>query len=303
MSHSMRDEAVDWVLRLDAGVSAAEEQDFRAWLARHPDHASHYAQARLLFDHAGAALRLPSPQARRVPVMRRARVLVPLGLAACLALFVGADGVMRVRADAVAGTGERPVLALPDGSKVQLDSRAAIAVDFSHERREVRLLRGRAYFQVLPDTARPFTVSAAGGRTRALGTAFEVALVEDGAGIAVTEHAVAVKVGGRDRTVLHQGQSVAYTPRGFGPVREGDVEAIAAWRQGRLVANNATLGWVAGQLEQYVPGRILIPDAALRERRVSGSFDISDPQAALAVLEGTLGLRALRLGPYLTILR
>jgi transmembrane sensor len=96
---------------------------------------------------------------------------------------------------------------------------------------------------------------------------------------------------------------VVYTPGGFGPVREGDVEAIAAWRQGRLVANNATLGWVAGQLEQYVPGRILIPDAALRERRVSGSFDISDPQAALAVLEGTLGLRALRLGPYLTILR
>jgi len=304
MSHSMRDEAVDWVLRHDAGMTAPEEREFRAWLARHPDHASHYAQARLVFDHAGAALRQPpSPTATPIPVVHRARMLVPLGLAACLALFVVADGPMRLQADAIAGTGERPMVALPDGSKVQLDSRAAIAFDFSRERREVRLLRGRAYFQVVPDTARPFTVSAAGGRTRALGTAFEVALMEDGAGISVAQHAVAIKVGGRDRTVLHAGQSVAYTSQGFGPVRDGDVEAMAIWRQGRLVASNATLGWVAGQLEQYMPGRILIPSAALREKRVSGSFDISDPQAALAVLEGTLGLRALRLGPYLTVLR
>src|SRR3546814_18654449 len=42
--------------------------------------------------------------------------------------------------------------------------------------RHVELLSGRAFFKVAHNPSRPFTVTAAGKRVRAIGTAFEVSM-------------------------------------------------------------------------------------------------------------------------------
>lgn len=295
----MREEAVGWVLRLDAPEATPRDREaFEIWLSHHPDHRLHYDAAALVFRASGQALRQRAPRAAS-----RARIFVPLALVAGVALFFLVGGPLRWQADAIAGAGQQPVVALPDGSRVQLDASAAISFTFDGQRREVRLLRGQAFFQVAPDAARPFVVVAARGETRALGTAFEVGLTDKGAAVAVAEHSVLVQAAGGAEVVLRVGQRVDYADGKLGSVGSVDMQALAAWRQGRLVADNATLGWIAEQLEMRLSGRILIPSESLRERRVSGTFDIRDPAGALGLLERSLGLNAIHLGPLLTVLR
>ncbi len=66
-------------------------------------------------------------------------------------------------------------LRLPDGSTVILNEDSELSYDetFNNEIREVRLT-GEAFFEVVPDSLRPFIVRTGDYKTRVLGTAFNV---------------------------------------------------------------------------------------------------------------------------------
>src|SRR3546814_5876232 len=70
----------------------------------------------------------------------------------------------------------RRVARLPDGSTVEMSGDSAIEVRYSKGRRDIRLMRGQALFEVTHNAARPFIVKAGKGEIRALGTAFDVDL-------------------------------------------------------------------------------------------------------------------------------
>ncbi len=82
---------------------------------------------------------------------------------------------------------------LPDGTIVELNAGAEIAVDFSGPFRRVALLRGEGHFQVAKNPQRPFIVSAAGIEVRAVGTAFSVDRSSGKVDVLVTEGRVAVE--------------------------------------------------------------------------------------------------------------
>jgi transmembrane sensor len=82
---------------------------------------------------------------------------------------------------------------LPDGSIVELKSGAAIAHDYTPERRSVTLLRGEAHFQVAKNPQRPFIVTAGAVAVRAVGTAFSVQFAPTEVEVLVTEGRVAVE--------------------------------------------------------------------------------------------------------------
>ncbi len=66
-------------------------------------------------------------------------------------------------------------ITLPDGSRVTLNraSRLRYAADFDEKTRAVTLT-GEAFFDVNPNSARPFVIAAAGTEVRVLGTSFNV---------------------------------------------------------------------------------------------------------------------------------
>ncbi|QJR02785.1 hypothetical protein HH800_11680 [Sphingobium yanoikuyae] len=74
--------------------------------------------------------------------------------------------------------GGRRNIRLADGSVVELDEGSELATDFSKSRRELRLERGRARFEVAHE-GRPFIVLAGGGSVTARGTVFDVILGRD----------------------------------------------------------------------------------------------------------------------------
>lgn len=74
--------------------------------------------------------------------------------------------------------GGRRNIRLADGSVVELDEGSELSTDFNKSRRELKLERGRARFEVAHE-GRPFIVLAGGGSVTARGTVFDVILGKD----------------------------------------------------------------------------------------------------------------------------
>ena len=70
-------------------------------------------------------------------------------LAACLALYFAPVLKLRLQADHMTSVAELSDVTLEDGSVVHLDAGSAIAIRYGATRREVALLAGRAFFDVV----------------------------------------------------------------------------------------------------------------------------------------------------------
>ncbi|MFC3230983.1 FecR family protein [Marinibaculum pumilum] len=320
--------ARDWVLRLASGdLEAAEMAAFRNWVDGAPAHRSAFERERRFWQRLGGlharseallqeAPAAAPPRQRPVPAGtgRRPgrRALLAGGLAAaCLALLLLFGGQLRLGllSDHRTGVGEQALVTLPDGSVAHLNTDSAIAVDFSAGARQIELLQGEAFFEVRPDPARPFRVIAAGGETRAVGTAFVVRRAADGATITVTEGRVAVTSPRDDAdpaasVLARAGERTAYAEGAAPAVPVARDPAMAApWRRGVIVIDDLPLDAALAEIDRYRPGRILLLDGSDRYDRVSGGFDIDRLDAAIAGLAATHGLTVTAIGPYLLVLR
>lgn len=306
----LRKQAVDWLLQLqDCPDDDALHERFQAWLAADPARSVVYDRARRAIGDASHLLSSDLEFTRKAahkPVARTRTVATAIALlAAGSATFYLMDGPMRLRADILSDVAKPRAVTLSDGSTVNLNAHSAIAIRMHAGERRVTLLRGEAYFEVAADPARPFVVEAGHGTTTALGTAFDVNLTGDHTRIVVTEHAVMVaSLSGDTQTQrVPENHEISYDTQGrLGTVEPADAMATA-WRQGRLVFEDKPLSAVIEEISRYLPGRIVIPQSQLSERRISGSLDLTAPQAALDGFADAIGIRITRLGPYLTVLR
>ncbi len=310
MRKAVQVQAVDWAIRLNDGdLPPDQSHALSRWLAESSDHVAALEEARtLLGDTDAALLSDPGFTKRLLRRPRRGAAMLSFVLALLLggSVFLWADGPTRLRADIVTPVNERSVVTLPDGSRLQLGGKSAIATDFTASERRVILLRGEAYFEVATDPGgRSFIVEAGAVSITVHGTAFGVNLLEDGTEVAVTEHEVSVAPIGATGPALRltRGEAVSYDrSSGMGEVRPFPPDTAAAWRQGRLIFDGQRLASVAEQIFRHLPGRVVVPDSALADRRISGSFDLSDPEAALASFATAFSLRVTRVGSLLTII-
>ncbi|WP_193059945.1 FecR family protein [Halomonas sp. 3A7M] len=162
---------------------------------------------------------------------------------------------------------------------------------------------GRAFFAVAKDAHRPFVVEAASGTATALGTRFSVHEWGGNASVAVEESAVSVTAPDGSSAVLNVGESVSYGPGGMQQIARVDVESDLAMRPGKLIFEDRPLQQVVADVNRYRSGTIRILDAKLMDLRVSGIFNIAEPDAVLTTITETLPVRAVRLTDYLVLLR
>jgi len=315
LSH-LEQEAWLWLGRLQGEPGDAVQMAFERWLAAAPEHVDTFVRMQRLWQQTRpAAQRLADEehaalqQYLRTPKPRRRYWAPTLAMAACLLLVVWAGGWQPLRwvddlgADWVSAPGEVRSVTLADGSSVVLDADSAIAVRYSAGERHVELRRGAAYFSVVPGEI-PFTVAAAGGEARVLGTRFEVRRLGEGARVSVQQGRVAVRGGPLEAPrVLTADQQVSYADGVSGNPLAVDTAALTAWRDGRLSFYRAPLGEVLDELRRYYPGRIVLLNDELRSKRVSGSFASQDPQAILDALQGVVGFEQHRVLGRLIILR
>lgn len=306
-------QAVAWFTRMNGRPSATDRADFEAWLTASEDHASHYDKVAALWSELGTlfgeepstALAGPLDRVRALREQRRrgrtaAGAVLGLFLAAGIGwLWLDRPHLLEDwQADQVTRRGEQRMVTLADGSTAQLDSDSAITVSFSDGRRDVRLLRGTAFFEVRRSAA-PFVVSARNGEARVLGTSFEVS-ANEGGGVTVTLASGSVEVGltqSRESLTLKPGERVAYDGRGLGLAERVDVADLTAWRAGRLIFDNMPLAQVVSRIERHHRGRIVLLGSELGRRRVTGNVTLRDSRAALAALQSSVGFSITALGP------
>lgn len=312
--------ALQWFNRINEQPGQAEGVAFKRWLLADPAHRAAYEQAQVLWQKSAApAARLADEEQdalqryldamARPPARGGWRRVAGLAMAACLVLAVGVAGgwhpgywLQDLQAD-YRSAGQIRQVTLADQSQVTLDAGSAIAVDFAQGERRVRLLHGAAFFEVT-HTGEPFLVEAAGGEVRVLGTQFEVR--EQGEGAQVTVRSGRVGVSPAQGTVAREltaNQQVTYRAGRVGDTLAVDSDNRLAWRQGWLNYYQVPLAQVIDDLGRYYPGRILLLDSDLGQRKVSGSFPVAEPLLALDSLGKVMGFSRQTVLGRLTLVR
>ncbi|WP_246666091.1 FecR family protein [Aquamicrobium sp. LC103] len=308
------EEAMDWFLRLRAGGGGAEEREFALWLSRSAAHREAWEKAGRTWEAMGEVPAAHQHLWRRrgqapAPAAGRRRRIWGAGLGAALAasLVLGLAGpsvLLAFRADHRTETAELRTVALEDGSTVELGAASAIETDFSAEERRVTLLSGEAFFDVSRDPARPFTVEAGGIRVAVIGTAFDVRLSETQTTVQLARGVVGISVAGASAvtTELSPGE-MAIVAHADGSITRRNIapEDIAAWRDGRLFVDDVTIAEVVEELRRYHGAWIGIADSTLAGRRVTGLYDLTDPDRALEALVEPHGGKVHRVSAYLRV--
>lgn len=288
--------ALEWLARLnDEGAVEQDRRAFARWLDESPAHPAAYARAQALWNR----FELVRPAVSR---MHRRRAV--LGALAALAAVPALYAISRqhLLADYRSGVGERRRIELADGSQVELGSDSALSVRLDGQQRRLTLHRGQAYFQVAADTARPFSVQAGAGVTTALGTQFDIKLLDDVVTVSVTEHAVAVTPRpGAAPVTVSAGWRMQYGESGGAEPARFDQAAALAWRQDRLVFNDAPLAAVLAELQRYQRGPIFLMNADVGALPVTAAFHAADPQEALRSLAETFPIRLRVVAGYATL--
>ncbi|MDF8365766.1 FecR family protein [Achromobacter anxifer] len=301
-ARNAQEEASRWVVRHSGqGMDAQAQAEFEAWYRADASHAAAYERLARLWRRMGEVER-----GKLAPRRTRKR-----GAAAALALLAAWPAWQLLRnfhpgADYTTGAEVRRVV-LPDGSSATLDAESAIAIDFTSDKREVRLLAGRALFAAAPRTPEGpgFTVLTPDGAAAALGTRYSVAREAGRTRVVVYEHEVAVDClacESDQRLVLGPGEGADVSAAGIARLAATAAETAPDWSQGLLAFNDVSLPDAAARLSRYGGKHILVLGEAARNLRVSGTASIGDPRRALALLlaQSKVGITEL---PGLLILR
>lgn len=298
---TVRDEAARWFVRLQESVVDVDAQrQFERWLNEHPQHRDEFTLLQGLWTAVdlvpAARLRAlceetPSRSKRR-PILRYAVAASVLAVAVGLGLSNGLKQPSPYTAEFSTALGERRQVALPDGSMVDLDSRSRIQVRFEKHRRAIELSEGEAMFSVQHDSRRPFVVEAGSGRVTVTGTRFDVR--RGSAETRVVVEQGTVKVQGRDAAA----DDFISLTAGLGThVDAGGKVAVAyavnpaqltAWRNGKLVFNNASLADVAEQVSRYREKPLKVGNAAIGNLRLTSVFKSDNTDALLKALPSIL---------------
>jgi transmembrane sensor len=321
------DEAAEWVLRHDRGLTPAEQDEYLQWLAADPRHGAALAEQRDAWEDfdrlAGVQTSLravPDPdllavRRRPAPGLGRLCAYAALPLAAALALgfFLlrqaddsapsAATGRMHPAiSTALAAPIEHRVL--DDGSSVRLNRGASIAVEFTAAERRVRLVRGEAAFAVAKNPDRPFIVHASGVDVRAVGTEFNVRLVEGKqVEVLVTEGRVQVDQADTSGAtvsrvpLLEASQGaviplVAAAPPQVDRLGQAQIAERLAWQPRLLDFTAEPLSAIVAEFNRCNPVQLNLGDPALRDVRLSAAFRSDNVEGFVRLMESDFGMVA-----------
>lgn len=266
--------------------STSQRRQRETWLAADARHAHEYARFERLADRA-AGLRddpeLQALKARDLAALHRHGWFHPrwaLSAAAALVLlavdYLVTSSVLQPPPPVsyVTALGERRTETLADGSQVVLNTDSAMEVRYTRGRRDIRLQRGEAQYQVAHDAARPFVVSAGDGTVTALGTRFQVRRDAAEAVVTLLEGKVEVAHGQARRT-LSPNEQARLSGAGIA-VQPIDPDQANGWLDGWLRFRGAPLGQVVAEANRYSARKLRLGDPALADIPLSGNFHAGD---------------------------
>ena len=174
--------------------------------------------------------------------------------------------------------GQKRVLSLPDGSTITLnaESEVKLPIKFADTSRVVYLI-GHAHFDITRDIKRPFLVYTDYSKTKVLGTSFDIKTFP---GSEKTEIVVSsgnvefsqennrrnkVRLTVNDKATLLPGEKIEVT--------EVNARHLIAWKDNRLLFENASLQEIVEVLELWYDIEIVVEDPTLLKKTYTFSYD------------------------------
>lgn len=324
------DQASEWISRLDRGLSAGEAQALRAWMAADARNAEVLMSMARMWDKLDALARLSDlfPEPARLRNRRNSRM--PYRLAAAASVLVAALAVIWSQFDSspfhlpgsepkaqIAGMsdglyetaiGEKSTVTMPDGTLIVLNTNSLLHVEYTPSQRLLTLERGEVNVRVARDESRPLSVVAGDQVFEAVGTAFNVQIIESRkVELVVTEGRVRVGVRKRSsdsaetvtpdvpvpspRTVSAGEKLILGTiEEEITPVSPEEIEVRLSWRNGNLIFRGEPLEEALEEVGRYTAVEFVFVDDDLRRRPVAGLFKAGDVDGLLASLRENLDI-------------
>ncbi|ULQ47877.1 FecR domain-containing protein [Flagellatimonas centrodinii] len=223
------------------------------------------------------------------------------------------------------GFGEQRSIPLADGTVVTLNTESHLRVRLDEHGRHADLLAGEVMFDVAKDKARPFTVTAGPVDVRVVGTRFNLYRQPDATTVTVIEGIVDVTPHRAPSPPRGEGQGegantsphpAPHTPHpakarltagqkldiaAAAPVppqlalapQPARVDQATAWTTRRVIFENERLDDVLLQFNRYNPRPLVVTDADLAARQISGVFKVDDIDLLLAFLKRQHDIRVI----------
>lgn len=302
------------VAREEPGWSEEHGAELEAWLAESDlnriaflrlEHSWREADRLRALRSAVTPSMLQGQRQQRSPV-RRVSWWVSAAAAASLVVTIGLGSYrssIRTTPTKVATArfeakiGDRRIVALADGSKIELNTASVIHAAVDKGRREVWLDKGEAYFEVKHDPTRPFVVHAGDRQVTDLGTKFSVRRDGDRVSVFVRqgrvrvddiedEHVVRSTTITAGDIALARGAATLVT----GASQKRVTEALA-WREGMLSFDQERLADIAAEFNRYNRQQLVVTDRAAAELRIGGMFPAEKPDDFVRLLRDAYGLK------------
>ena len=293
---------------MERELSPAEAEELAQWKAAAPENLATYntlreAGDRLTLlnlyrtadvDHAWSRIKL-------APVRRKGKLRLLLGGLAAAAVITGVSvllfnwfspGEMIYHT-----TNEQRQIDLPDGSHVFLNERSAISYikRSFHNRRQVKLLEGEAYFEVVHDDKNEFLVELGDVVVRDIGTSFDIKTDAGKIEVIVNAGAVSMEHQLSQKVVLAANQMGVFNRNTKSISFAASVPPnYKAWQDKKLRYVQTPLSLVFKDLNRIYGTRVIYQDSTLKERKLNAYLNKKTEDQIMHIIAASLQIKIVK---------
>lgn len=316
--------AARWASKMAAGMPAEEKQQLVAWI--NADKAHHKAITKITHKHNNTFM---LDELSGVFPLEKERKLKPYHISYSILLICLIAAVLTSISIIISGDkkepthptysqsfktviGEQATYALPDGSKIKLNTNSFVKVDYSDRHRSLTLLNGEANFNVAQNVDRPFTVNVGEQAFTALGTVFNIykennedmkVIVSQGQVLLSTSAAILAALNYDYKSplplselpgvIVNEGQEADITNNIVSQSRQltdEELQQKTAWQQGILIFDGDRLVDALKEISRYNNTHFEIASPQLADVKISGYFKAGDINGLLLALKDSFNI-------------
>lgn len=308
-SHILRTDDLDaaaaaWIVRRErADWTAGDQTELDRWLGAAAGNRIAYLRLRDVWNRADRLQALNQPARRGFFSFRQNEILKPLARVAMLfvvAAILGAASYAWLSRSTdtryATGLGEREIISLADGSRIELNTQTVLRLSNVGGKRVARLESGQAYFDIKHNAANPFTVLTSQHRITDIGTKFEVrndtgkvqvTLFEGSAQFESDDAAIP-----RQNAILTPGDVAVATAASMRITHKPPQKLMAelGWRHGVVVFDHTTLADAAREFNRYNRKKLVVTDPSVARLKIGGTFQTTNTNQLTQLARDIFGL-------------
>ena len=210
-----------------------------------------------------------------------AAVFIPVMLVSGLFLYRNAEQEKEIKETfhhVIASTGEIKEVKLPDGSSVWLNAQSEISYNFENKTsRNIRLLKGEAYFEVTHNAKKPFIVDLKEMRVQVYGTGFNINSYDKQVRTTLVHGSIGASAAGTKELKMKPGEQAIYQPHSNSfELHKVQATNYSNWRSGTLNFDNTTLREIASILERQYGYTFVFASSNLADMHFTATMQVGD---------------------------